>query len=219
MMSTPKSPGVARSTLESDPELVARAQAGDPSAQDQLFRRHQPSAYRLALSLCHGQREDAEDTSQNALFKAHSHLGDFRGDSKFSTWLSAIVINECRLHWSRQHRESKWRRLDLETRTGQTEGVPIELADNKPDPEEQYTLLELQAKLTHCFLMLPYEQRLAFSLREFEHSPNPEIAALLGCSVSAAKNLLHRARLRLRSCLSSDFCPSGQRYWREGHCV
>ena len=64
----------------SDRELVARAQAGDASAFEELVRRHEPKVHRLAQYLCHGNAEDGEETSQNALLKAYRHLGGFRGE-------------------------------------------------------------------------------------------------------------------------------------------
>lgn len=203
MMNTPEPPQATEATVFSDQELVVRAQAGDTRALEELFRHHQPRAYLLARSLCHGHTEDAKETSQNALLQAYRHLGNFRGDSKFSTWLYRIVINECRQHWLRQSKETRW--IRLEERTEEQEP-----ADANPDPEEQFALHEFQVELEHCLAELPDRLSLPFVLRQVERLPNRHIAALLGLSVSAVKNLQVRARLRLRSCLGNSFCSLGR---------
>ena len=193
-------------------ELVVRAQAGDLGAFDELVRRHYDKAYRLARYLCDGHAQDAEDTFQNALIKAYQHLTAFRGEAQFSTWLTRIAINECRMHRRRQGRERNWVHLD-ERIEGEETSKPRDVADSSENSEEEYARREFQAILEQCLGSLPDLDRTAFVLREIEDLSNQEIAARLGLSVLATKSRLFRARLAVRRCLRKSFCREGRCYW------
>src|SRR5713226_1444860 len=84
-----------RMETESLPErtLVAKAQSGNEEAFTELVRRHSGQVYGLSLNMLRN-REDAEDNVQNVFVKAFHHIHRFEGNSKFSTWLVRIAINE-----------------------------------------------------------------------------------------------------------------------------
>src|SRR6188474_2751501 len=82
--------GVGPAT-EIDP-IVARAQRGDRSAFTQLFRRHRSDVARLVFRLL-GRPSDVEDVVQEVFLQVHKSLGDFRGQSKFGTWLHRVTVN------------------------------------------------------------------------------------------------------------------------------
>lgn len=194
-----------------DSDLVARAQAGDGTAFDELVCRHQRKVRRLAQYLCHGNAEDGEETSQNALLNAYRHLRGFRGESQFSTWLSRIVINECRMHQRRQR--SLPHGPSLNSETGEEVNIPSAIVDTSDDPEEQYTREEFQAILRQCMAQMNDIYRMAFVLSAIQGLSNEEIAARLGVSKSAAKSRLLRARRFLRRALARTFCLRGRCYW------
>src|SRR5580704_3238318 len=73
--------------------LIQRAKAGDEKAFSLLLRPYLRLSYHVALRIT-GNREDAEDASQQSLLKAYTHISQFQGDSQFSTWLTRIAINE-----------------------------------------------------------------------------------------------------------------------------
>ena len=77
-----------------DDELVLQAQARNPEAFEELMRRTNRSAFKLALSILRD-RQEAEDEVQNSYLKAWSYVGQFQRESKFSTWISRIVVNQC----------------------------------------------------------------------------------------------------------------------------
>src|ERR671937_3038561 len=79
----------------SDPILVIRAKDGDEKALAALCERHAPRVERLAAHLL-SDPEDAEDAAQEALAKLCVRIGQFRGESQFSTWLHRLVVNTCR---------------------------------------------------------------------------------------------------------------------------
>jgi RNA polymerase sigma-70 factor (ECF subfamily) len=195
----------------SDRELVARAQAGDASAFEELVRRHEPKVHRLAQYLCHGNAEDGDETSQNALLNAYRYLTGFRGESQFSTWLTRIVINECRMYQRRQR--SLPRGLNLDEQLGEAENIPVELVDGSDDPEEQYAREEFQGILQRCLAEMKELYRIPFVLAQIEGLSNEETAARLGVSIPTAKTRLLRARQHLRGALTKTFCRGARCYW------
>src|SRR5262245_51454792 len=77
---------------EPDESLAARATAGDGDAFEEIVSRYWERAFRLALRLA-GSEADAQDVVQDAFLQAYRHLSQFRGDSRFGTWLYRIVTN------------------------------------------------------------------------------------------------------------------------------
>ncbi len=178
-----------------DAALVSAAQSGDRSAFEELVRRHQPGCLKLAISVLH-EREDAEDEVQNAFFKAWEHLGRFQGDSKFSTWLSRIVLNQCLMRL-RQTRRARF--LYIDEGHGNDETLTFELPGKDESPEAAVGREEVARVLQHEMTRIPPLLRHAFLLRDVERLPMPEVAEKLGISVAAAKSRLLRARAELRA--------------------
>lgn len=195
----------------SERELVARAQAGDAAAFEELVRRHEGKVRRLAQYLCHGHAQDGEETAQNALLKAYLHLAAFRGESQFCTWLARIAVNECRMHLRTQRRAPRSQSLDNEL--GEEGNISLELVHASDDPEEQCCREEFQAILQRALRAMGEKYRLAFVLSKIEGLTNKELAARLGVSVPTAKTRLLRARRRLQRNLAETFCRQGHCYW------
>jgi DNA-directed RNA polymerase specialized sigma24 family protein len=82
--------------MVSDMELVLRVQQGDKRIFAELVHRHQRRVYWIIQGMLQNQ-SDAEEIVQEAFFKALKHIGDFRGEAQFSTWLIQIAINEARV--------------------------------------------------------------------------------------------------------------------------
>lgn len=194
-----------------DGELVARAQAGDTCAFEELVRRHRDRIYGLARYLCNGHAANAEDTFQNALMKAYLHLHAFRAQAQFSTWLTRITVNECLLHLRRQRRERNY--VHLDDGPGEEERL-VELATVSGDPEEECARQEFLTILQRCLATLPDSHSTAFVLRHLEGLSNQEIAERLGLSVPATKSRVLRTRLQLQRCLTKDLGHGGKQcYW------
>lgn len=210
-MSTVSSVQETTANVVSDRELVTRAQAGDRAAFEELVRRHEHKLRRLAQYLCHGNVEDGEETSQNALLNAYRHLGGFRGESQFSTWLQQIVINECRMYQRRLRRLP--RGLNLDDQLGEEGNISMELVDGSDDPEEQSAREEFQAMLRHCLAEMKDLYRTPFVLSQMEGLSNEEMAERLGVPIRTAKTRLLRARRSLRRTLAKNFCRRGRCYW------
>jgi RNA polymerase sigma-70 factor, ECF subfamily len=178
-----------------DQELVVLAQSGDNPAFEELIERHKATCHRLAYPILRN-KEDAEDEVQNAFWKAYEHIGQFQQDSKFSTWLSRIVVNQCLMRL-RKERRAKFVYMD-EGVAGEEVAV-LEFADGAPSPEESTAAQELHGVLKAEVARIPPLLRDALILRDVEQLPMENVAERLGISVAAAKSRLLRARLELKN--------------------
>lgn len=177
-----------------DDALVSLCQQGDQGAFDELMRRHQMSAMKVAISIVRD-RQDAEDEVQNAFWKAYEHINQFQRDAKFSTWLTRIVVNQCLMRL-RRARRARFAYID----DAQSDDITAaDLKDLGPSPESVLGLSEVAAVLDLEIKRTPPLLRNVFLLRDVENKPMPEVAAKLGISVAAAKSRLLRARAELRS--------------------
>src|SRR4051794_6271312 len=151
--------------------------------------------------------EDAEDVLQETFLKAYSHLDDFKGNSKFYTWLVRIAVNEA-LMKLRKRRSDRTVPLDDPIDTGEDE-VPREVAVWDENPEEKYSRDELGQILDEAIQSLKPAYRTVFVLRDIEELSIEETAEALNLSISAVKSRLLRARLQLREKLTRQFKRKG----------
>jgi len=187
-----------------DDALVSLCQEGDQPAFDELMRRHQMSAMKVAFSIVRD-RQDAEDEVQNAFWKAYEHINQFQRDAKFSTWLTRIVVNQCLMRL-RQVRRARFAYID----DAESDDVAAcDLKDVRPSPENLLGVNEVAAVLDLEIKRTPPLLRHVFLLRDVENKPMPEVAAKLGISVAAAKSRLLRARTELRSRMRRHFGDMG----------
>ena len=186
-----------------DAELVKAAQSGDSGAFENLAKRYSPRLMRIALGITRNQ-QDAEDVVQEALARAFARLDEFRGDSKFYTWLVSIAVNQglMKLRWRRTR--SREISFDDAIDDSQNPIVP-QVADERPDPEAIYLRKEMRWIVTRALGQLTPESRAIFELREFEELPIEEIARIRQMNISTVKSRLLRARLKLRIILKGWF--------------
>ncbi len=186
--------------------LVAQARDGDTRAFGDLVRRYEGKIFRLANHITQN-REDAEDVLQETFMKAYEHLEQFKGDSKFYTWIVRIAVNQA-LMKLRRRKTDKSVSLDEEIDTGE-DTVVREIAAWGEDPEEQFTREELGEILDGAVQSLEPPYRSVFVLRDVEDLSTEETAEALGLSVPAVKSRLLRARLQLREKLTRLFKRKG----------
>src|ERR1700722_10497712 len=118
------------------PRLVREAQAGDPEAFASLVQPYMRKAYYIALKITRN-REDAEDVSQQAFLKALANIGQFRGVSQFSTWLTRIVMNEALMVMRRRRSDDSHLTYDLDFEENQAAVEKIR-AESRLRPEVLY---------------------------------------------------------------------------------
>ena len=182
-----------------DVALVARAKEGDSAAFEQLVRQYDRQIFRVAQHITQN-REDAEDITQDVFFKAYNKLEQFQGNSKFSTWLTRIAVNESLMRL-RKRKTSRTVSMDQDVQTDEG-SIPRDFADWTPNPEEHFNTSELGDILQKTIAGLSPGFRTVFTLRDIENLSTEETASALGLSVPAVKSRLLRARLQLRERLS-----------------
>jgi RNA polymerase sigma-70 factor (ECF subfamily) len=185
-----------------DLALVHASKNGDLAAFEELVRRYDRKLLRIAQHLTRN-REDAEDAVQEAFVKAFQHLGQFREDAKFSTWLIRIAWNESLLKL-RRRRLTREVSIDEDSQS-EEDHLPTDVADWAPNPEELYRATELQEILHGALQQLRPGLRVVFVLRDIEGLSLEQTAEALDLSVAAVKSRSWRARLQLRNRLSKYF--------------
>jgi RNA polymerase sigma-70 factor (ECF subfamily) len=172
----------------SDEAIVSRILGGETPLFEVLMRRHNERLYRAARSILHDEHE-AEDVMQEAYVSAFSHLGQFDGRAKFSTWLTKIAVHEA---FARARKRGRCEPMDdsaLETLMPTT---------SSPDPERLAFGRELGALIEAAVDKLGDGYREVFMLRQVEGLNTAETADVLGVSEDVVKTRLSRARSALQ---------------------
>jgi RNA polymerase sigma-70 factor (ECF subfamily) len=167
-------------------ETVRRAQQGDRSAFEQLYREHAGRVYALCVRTC-GNRSRASELTQDVFVRTWEMIGSFRGESAFSSWLHRLAVNVVLSDY-----RSGTRRTARVMRTDNLE--PYDRAPGSPDPGSGLDLEDAISKL-------PSQARLVFVLHDIEGYKHEEIAEHMGTAVGTCKAQLHRARKLLREAL------------------
>jgi RNA polymerase sigma-70 factor, ECF subfamily len=190
--------------------LIERILAGERELFMELVRPYQKLVYSMAASIVKCDH-DAEDVSQEALFKAFKCLSQFRGECKFSTWIIQITLNEAR-HRLRKRRRTPEDSVDCGFENEEGDYVPIDLADWREIPSEALQRKELRTALQRAISDLKPIYRDVLVLRDIEHLSVAETAELLVISKASVKTRLLRARLQVRDALAPGF----DGYWNTG---
>jgi len=192
-----RSPGPADTPgpPETEASLLARAQAGDVGAFEQLSSTYADRLFMLLLRLL-GDRGEAEDVAQEVMLRAWQGITRFQGQSSYFTWLYRIAVNEAN--------------RALEKRARRPPGVSIgadELqlpASAVFDPSRQAENSELRRALGQALAELPPPLRTAIVLRDVEGLSTQEAAEIAGVGQAAFKSRLHQARLRVRAAIGDQ---------------
>ena len=182
-----------------DDDLIREAQHGDRSAFDSLVRRYDQPVLRLALHMLSNE-QDAQDVHQEAFLKAYRHIGNFRFECSFYTWLYRIVTNLCLDHLRRR----KSRREDPAT-VLDARGDEMDLLSNISDtramanPARELDRKHM-GKCIHAALdKLTPRERTVFELKHYEGLKLRTIGEMLSTTEETAKNTLFRATRKLRA--------------------
>ena len=178
--------------------MIAGILAGDTQLYHELIRPHERSVYLLALSYVKNEA-DAEDVAQEAFVRAFRNLASFRADSKFSTWLRSITLNEAT---SRLRRQSVILMESLDEPPDENKTIsPAFLPDWRERPPEAVGGGGQEAH-TATVEELPDIYRQVFLLRDVEELNSNQTAKVLNLSISIVKVRLHRARVMLQKRLA-----------------
>jgi RNA polymerase sigma-70 factor (ECF subfamily) len=177
-----------------DETLVAEAVRGSSAAFETLFQRYQQKMFHVALSRLQNP-QDAEDAVQQTFQQAFVHLKSFQGQSRFSTWLTRIAINEA-LMLLRKRRPGH---LSIEgNQTVDEESFTLEIKDQAATPEEQYGQREIRNVLSGAIEELRPILKTVVNLSEIGELSTRKTAETLGVRVGTVKARTFRARRLLR---------------------
>ncbi len=200
---TEATPRAAPSPSERDElALIERICNGEKELFYDLIRPHERRIYIAAWAILRNDA-DAEDAAQDAVLKAFTHLGQFRREARFSTWLVQIAVNEARMRIRKNHAEIMKPIEDLEDEKGNY--IPKEFADWREIPSEALERKEVRQALERALVSLAQKYREVFLLRDVQHMSIEETARALGVTAAAIKTRLLRARLMLRDLLAPGF--------------
>jgi RNA polymerase sigma-70 factor (ECF subfamily) len=187
-------------------ELLARLQAGDESALAELADEFSTKIYQLAFRYLRN-KEDAEEVTQDVLFKVYKKVGAFRGDAALSSWIYRITFNAAmsRLRTARYQRaQSEERQSSSLDADGARTTPSADLADWSDMADEGVLRAELRRRVHRAILALPAIYRAPVMLRDIQGMSTEEASAVLRVKDQTLKSRLHRGRLILRKQLA-DF--------------
>jgi RNA polymerase sigma-70 factor (ECF subfamily) len=168
-------------------DLIARVLRGDRVAGRMLYDAHAPRVYGLVYRMC-GDRQLADELTQDAFVRAFARLDGFRGESAFGTWLHRIAVTVA-LNAMRKVRRLHKREVELD------DADRVNESDGPTDPH-------LRARLIQAIEALPDGMRVALIMHDIEGYTHQEIADTLGIAVGTSKSRLFDARTRLRAALA-----------------
>jgi RNA polymerase sigma-70 factor, ECF subfamily len=180
-------------------KLIGRIREGEHDLFYELVRPYEGRVYSAALSILRNEH-DAEDVAQEAVLKAFKHFRQFRAESRFSTWLIQITVNEARVRIRKQQAHKTEPITDREDEEGNY--TPRDFADWREIPSETLERKEVRQLLTEALASLGEKYREVFVLRDMQHLSIEETAQTLGITTASVKTRLLRARLMLRDLLA-----------------
>jgi RNA polymerase sigma-70 factor (ECF subfamily) len=181
----------------SDEQLVLLSKDGQIAAFNSLVERYQRHVFNLCYRLL-GQREAAEDATQETFLSAYRAIATLGGGSVRS-WLLRIAANQSKDELRRRGRKDQAGSLD---QIFDSLDAPIEVPDGARQPEEIAMNHEVSRTLQLALAELPFEQREAILLADVHGYRYEEIANMTGASEGTVKSRIHRGRTRLRELLS-----------------
>jgi RNA polymerase sigma-70 factor, ECF subfamily len=202
---------------DEDRSLVEQAQAGDFAALESLLTKYERQVFGVARRIVQ-QHQDAEEVTQQTFLSVLEHLGEFREESLFRTWLLRIATNHA-LALLRKRAVRSGPSLDAVDGDDSYEGVPHPqfIAAWRETPESLAAQRETRQIIDDALATLDEKYRVVFVLRDIEELSTRETADVLGISVEAVKVRLLRARLMLRERLTRLFGDEATRVQPEKH--
>ncbi|MFQ6041251.1 MAG: RNA polymerase sigma factor [Candidatus Poribacteria bacterium] len=176
---------------EDEREIIKRCQSGDAHAFEQIFYKYQEKIYNIAYRMM-GNRQDAEDVTQEVFFRVYQKLSSLKFKSAFSTWLYRIAANLCLDEISRR----KKRPTEVSFSQDNLDSFCSDFT-----PEDKVIANEEQVLLWKAINSLKAEHRIIIILRDIEGLSYKELKQTLKCSMGRVKSRLHDARRELKTVL------------------
>jgi len=177
----------------SENEIIQKLQQGNEQAFRQLIENYQ----KLVVNTCYGllqNTEDAEDIAQDVFVEVFRSVGNFRADSKISTWLYRIAVNRS-LNHIRDNKKRKWFQSFDDVVKEKNQQLNHYASENPGTELEN----QQRANILHEAIgALPENQKTAFTLNKYEDLSYKEIADIMDVSVASVESLIHRAKTGLQ---------------------
>ncbi|ODT72191.1 MAG: RNA polymerase subunit sigma [Pelagibacterium sp. SCN 63-23] len=197
---------VARAA-ESDEQLVDLARLGSESAIRTLIQRNNRRLFRAARAVLVNDAE-AEDAVQEAYVKAFTRLDSFRGEARFSTWLTRIALNEALGRKRKARPMVGLEGLDEMVLSDDPPLAEAPLSLHPPAADQELMRMEIRSVLERALDDIPAGFRIVFVLRDIEGMSVDETASLLRLNPNTVKTRLHRAHLLLRKNIEQTLSAS-----------
>jgi RNA polymerase sigma-70 factor (ECF subfamily) len=168
-----------------DGRVIAACKGGDREAFRLLFETYKDKVFSIAVYSFDGDRSVADDVTQQIFLKLFTAIGQFRGESEFTTWLYRLVVNACLDERRRRKRFLPW---------GDT--MPSKAGETKPQ-EKKYARLEITEAVRAAIGELKPKFRLPILLKYIEGLSYEEIASVMGCSKGTVASRLNRGHGQL----------------------
>ena len=192
---------VEKPAEDSEQSLIRRICNGESSLFAELVKPYERRVYVTALALLRNEA-DAQDVAQEAILKAFANLRQFRGESRFSTWLIQITVNEARMRQRKQHADLFEPIAEAQDQDEEGAYTPRDFADWREIPSEALERSEVRTLLAKALASLAKNIAKYFILRDVEQMSIEEAAEALNISIASVKTRLLRARLMLRDLLA-----------------
>lgn len=206
-MNKGEAPSSKGETVPADPDdgvLVARAQAGDTAAYDELVTRHRGRIFAMIRQMIKNEA-DAWDLSQEAFIKAWKALPRFEAKARFSTWLYRIAHNVV-YDWVRRKRPEGGSELNDEIfGTDQIDPGSLTTPTLERRPDDALAVEELREKIESALSKLSPEHRQSVVLKDVQGLAYKEIAEVMDCSIGTVMSRLYYARQKLQSLLKEEY--------------
>ena len=185
-----------------DAELIREAQRGSREAFEALVRQYDQAVLRLALHLT-GSEQDAQDIHQEAFLKAYRHIGSFRFECSFYTWIYRIVTNLCLDHLRRRKTRREESAVVVDS-SGEEHDTMANVSDDRAyaNPSRDLDRRILGNYIQAALEKLTPRERTVFELKHYQGLRLRTIGEMLNTTEETAKNTLFRATRKLRSQLA-----------------
>jgi RNA polymerase sigma factor (sigma-70 family) len=194
----PKRKVMDRSRTDEDQQLVARTQAGDAGAFDQLVVKYTPRLYGLVYNMT-SNHEDTNDLLQDIFSKAYKAIRGFRGKSSFYTWIHSIAVNMTLNFLKKRGRRFNLSLDDVDASV-QNDKEFLELTATS-SPVREADLSELQRRLNEAMMKLSDEHRAVVTMFHIQGMPHAEISKILRVSEGTVRSRLFYANRQLQNYL------------------
>jgi RNA polymerase sigma-70 factor (ECF subfamily) len=177
-------------------EAIDLLRSRDPKSSDRVLELIQQTVFSFSMKVC-GHRQDAEDTSQEVLFKATEHLPTLKDPGGLTTWLYTVAKNACLMR-RRKPKSAPHEMLSLDELMPDREELET-LEKSVPDSPEHLVLREEEAeRVRQAVLRIPPKYRLILALHDMEELSTEDVARITGLTENTIRVRLHRARLFVR---------------------